>query len=111
MDWLVMQLENNRAGKRAVPKTRPYRPRNLTALCVFDDNWCSQCRHDTVGRVDEAGVRVPGCEIQARVIFTIDDPRYPTEWIEDDVKRRTPSHPRCTVFQPKTTPSRKGKIT
>jgi hypothetical protein len=78
--------------------TRPYRPSNGTEGVIFDDEFCSNCQHDAAWREDE---RAEPCDILSRTFFyNIDDPQYPTEWVEDDVQWPEDSKPRCTAFVP-----------
>ena len=76
--------------------TKPYRPSNGTAGMSFDDCWCSRCARDAAWRQDESA---EPCDILSRTfIYRIDDPKYPVEWVEDDVPWDQPSNPRCTAF-------------
>lgn len=70
---------------------RKYRPSNGTEGDGFYKNWCFHCTRDAAFRADpDSG---DGCPIAASTyVFDIDDPLYPTEWIEDD------NGPRCTAF-------------
>jgi hypothetical protein len=90
-------------------KTRPYHPSNSDAFIIFDSKWCSRCQRDAAWQKEQllpeaergAAIAEGGCQIlMAAMCFTDDDPRYPVEWIEDDVEWRTPSNPRCTAFRP-----------
>lgn len=75
-------------ARRDLP--RPYRPSNGTEGMIFDDRWCSNCARDAAWREDDS--KEP-CGILSRTfLYEIDDPDYPTEWIEDD------AGPRCTAF-------------
>jgi len=63
----------------------------------FDEYWCAQCQRDAAWREDENSVEP--CDILSRsFIFDINDPEYPTEWIQDDVAYPHYSNPRCTAF-------------
>ena len=76
--------------------TRPYRPSNGTNGMIFDNLWCSRCQHDAAWREDEND---KPCDILSRSFaYKIEDPKYPTEWIEDDVPWPHNSNPRCTAF-------------
>src|SRR5882672_219258 len=71
----------------AFPRTslmpRKYRPSNGTEGEGFYENWCLHCTKDAAFRENpDSG---DGCPIAASTyVFNIDDPLYPTEWIEDD---------------------------
>lgn len=63
---------------------RKYRPSNGTDGDCFMSQFCSHCTKDTEENP---------CEILGRSLaYSIDDPSYPTEWIEDE------RGPRCTAF-------------
>lgn len=66
-----------------------YRPSNGTEGIGFYENWCERCRHDRPD--DEDG----GCRILCRTLmFNVDEPGYPDEWIYDDT-----GNPTCTAFE------------
>lgn len=76
--------------------TRPFRPSNGTNGMIFDDAWCSNCERDKAWREDENN---EPCDILSRTfVYAVDDPQYPTEWVEDDVPYTQDSNPRCTAF-------------
>jgi hypothetical protein len=73
------------------PPTRPFRPSNGTGGELFCEQFCYRCKRD----VDE------NCEILGRtLIYHIDDPEYPIEWVQDDVPYPQHAYPRCTAFEP-----------
>ena len=64
-------------------KTTSWRPANGSEGRWFEYRYCDRC-------VVEPGA----CMIQSAAwFFDIDDPEYPTEWIEED------GTPRCTAFE------------
>jgi hypothetical protein len=73
--------------------SKPYRPSNGTEGDDFDHWWCSGCARDQAFRDNpDSG---DGCSIVAStMIFNIDEPEYPKEWIQND----DGSNPRCTAF-------------
>lgn len=77
---------NDPARARGGFVMKPYRPSNGTEGMDFMESWCANCQHDE--REDKP------CQILGRTLaFQIDDPRYPTEWIE------TESGPKCTAYK------------
>lgn len=75
---------------------KPYRPSTGTEGADFFDCWCCRCARDKAMRegcdIDECDDNEK-CEIIANtMVYDIDDPEYPKEWIEDE------SGPRCTAF-------------
>lgn len=71
--------------------TKPYRPANGTEGELFHEAFCYKCEHD----------RHESCEILAKTfVYSISDPEYPPEWVEDDVPFDVWSNPRCTAFLP-----------
>lgn len=66
--------------------TEKYRPSNEAEGEIFTRNFCDNCLK---------AHPYEGCEILARSIaFSIDDPKYPQEWIKDERGLR------CTAFDP-----------
>jgi hypothetical protein len=64
--------------------TRPYRPSNGTEGQDFIDAFCSHCKRDASR----------DCPIVAATfLYAADDPRYPKEWVQDEVGAR------CTAFE------------
>lgn len=60
--------------------TKPYRPSNGTSGYAFIDRWCGACQRDAAFQADPEGA--DGCEIVAATFrYTVDDPRYPKEWV------------------------------
>lgn len=68
--------------------TRPYRPSNGTEGMSFMDSFCfNGCKHET---------KEKPCQIMGRSLgYSIGDPEYPKEWIQED----DGSRPRCTAYQ------------
>lgn len=73
-----------------------YRPSNGTEGECFIEHWCGSCeRSGGPGKPDDAGHELMGCSIVGRTMYhEIDDPEYPTEWVEDD------DGARCTAWIP-----------
>ena len=67
-----------------------YRPSNGTEGLVFQDHFCVRCIYDgDEGRVAKY------CDILSRtMIYEIEDPEYPREWIYDK-----DGQPICTAFE------------
>lgn len=71
--------------------TELYRPSNGTEGDFFYDRWCAHCEHEAHER----------CEIfTASLIHKIDEPEYPTEWVETADVAWEQRDPRCTAFVP-----------
>lgn len=69
--------------------TMPYRPSSGTEGEMFQHHFCYRC--------DKYGTDNDPCPIQGRaLIFDVDDPDYPSEWVCDDNDDET--NPRCTAF-------------
>lgn len=69
--------------------TRPFRPSNGTGGDIFMAGFCNRCIH----MLDDGR---PPCDILGRSLgYSIGDPEYPAEWIEDD----DGSNASCTAFQ------------
>ena len=69
----------------------PYRPSNGDEGMWFMDKFCDRCRRDDAF---QRGVG-DSCPIAAASLaFDIEEPGYPSEWIEDE------DGPRCTAFEP-----------
>lgn len=63
--------------------TTLYRPSNGTEGELFYEEFCAKCVRD----------QNEDCPIYtATMVFGVDDPQYPKEWIEDE------AGPRCTAF-------------
>ena len=72
--------------------TSRYRPSNGTEGEIFMNHFCDRCSKDAKYRETLDGS--DGCEILANtLVFEIDDPEYPKEWIRDE------KGPRCTAFE------------
>jgi len=73
-----------------------YRPSSGTEGEWFMREWCGHCERDKC----QNGSKHPDdctdddlCQIIGRtLLLSVDDPDYPTEWIEDD------DGPKCTAF-------------
>jgi hypothetical protein len=58
----------------------------------FMERFCFRCAKDAKFRKTEDGM--DGCKIVADTfVYEPSDPRYPTEWVQDE------SGPRCTAFE------------
>jgi hypothetical protein len=75
---------------------RPYRPSNGEEGRYFTETHCERCIKDAaVNRAGEDADWEGGCQILARTLaFNVNDPKYPTEWIETD------DGPMCTAYVP-----------
>jgi hypothetical protein len=74
------------------PKTTPerYRPSCGSEGMDFMERFCSRCWRDAAFQAGEGD----SCPIAAATMaFDVDDPEYPSEWIEDDAGAR------CTAFE------------
>lgn len=66
-------------------KAIPWRPSNGTGGDIFRADWCDKCHREQGNRK---------CKIFTKtLIYDINDPEYPKEWIDDD------DGPRCTAFE------------
>ena len=88
-------LVNHRASERFPSREKmmaeKYRPSNGTAGIAFDDQWCSNCERDRAWREDDKN---DPCQILSNtMIYNVDDPEYPAEWIYGADGR-----PCCTAF-------------
>ena len=73
-----------------------YQPSNGTEGEYFMARFCDHCERDRAFR--ETGGAEPGCIIAAlTLIYDVDDPEYPREWVYDKN-----GEPTCTAFQPVT---------
>jgi len=74
--------------------SNPYRPSNGTEGADFEDCYCNRCARDAAFReTNYEGDPALGCQILADTfVYAITDPKYPKEWIEDELG------PRCTAF-------------
>lgn len=70
--------------------TRRYRPSNGDEGMSFMARFCDRCERDRAFQ-DGTG---DSCPIAAAtMVFGVNDPEYPCEWIEED------DGPRCTAFE------------
>ena len=68
--------------------SRPYCPSNGADGIDFMAAWCDRCEQQPEDQQDG------GCQILMRtMIYSVNDPNYPPEWIEDE------DGPRCTAYQ------------
>ena len=68
-----------------------YRPSCGTEGADFMDRWCVACAKDDMLRGGESAK----CQILSdTMLYEVDDPRYPAEWVRDAESGRT----RCTAF-------------
>lgn len=68
---------------------KPYRPSNGTEGDIFMSRFCFECTRCNMEE-DAAG---PPCGILGRALgYSLGDPEYPAEWIQDD------HGPRCTAL-------------
>jgi hypothetical protein len=68
-----------------------YQPSSGSEGAWFMSRFCDLCKRDAAFR-DGTG---DSCPIAAdTMVYSVDDPEYPREWIEDE------SGPRCTAFEP-----------
>jgi len=71
---------------------RPYRPSNGCEGLDFQEEFCSRCTKEAKYRETDDGA--DGCPIlTATFLYAADDPRYPKEWVQDEVGAR------CTAFE------------
>ena len=76
-------------------RTEKYRPSNGTEGEMFMEKWCWQCERERAYEEDDE----PPCPIlDASMAYSIDDPKYPEEWVQDN------EGPRCTAFVPEGDP-------
>jgi hypothetical protein len=76
-------------GKAMSANIRKYRPSNGFEGELFRDEFCCRCKRD----INE------NCSILAATFyFNINDPNYPSEWIED-IATFPDTNPRCTAFE------------
>lgn len=75
---------------------RPFRPSNGDEGLAFIESHCEKCIKDAaVNRGGEDPDWDGGCQILAATLaFTVDDPRYPKEWVQTD------DGPMCTAYVP-----------
>lgn len=75
-------------------ETRPYQPASGTEGRCFQEEFCDLCARDKAFRdTGYEGDPELGCQILAKtMLYSVDDPEYPKEWVEDD------KGPRCTAF-------------
>lgn len=75
--------------------TIAYRPSNGTEGELFMERFCYRCKHDD--KYQRTQDPEDGCPIiPGTLIYEIDDPKYPTEWVQDD----DGANARCTAFVP-----------
>jgi hypothetical protein len=68
-----------------------YRPSSGTEGACFIERWCASCQRDEGFRLGEGD----SCTIvAATLVFGIDDPEYPREWIMGE------RGPVCTAWEP-----------
>lgn len=76
--------------------TRPYRPSNGTEGMDFQAAFCEKCARDAAFQAwsrHQSGPQPEGCRIVAATfLYTVDDPAYPKEWVQDE------NGARCTAF-------------
>jgi hypothetical protein len=75
--------------------SKPYRPSNGSEGVYFMASFCDKCEND----IDEEN---PCPIIGASMAYGVDDPRYPKEWIQDEVGlgEFPIKNPKCTNFKP-----------
>jgi hypothetical protein len=79
-----------------LPAWEPYRPSNGTEGQFFMEEWCLRCARDAAFRNDKPE---HGCRILARtLLYDIDDPNYPKEWVRRSNDNEWPGSARCTAF-------------
>lgn len=70
-------------------KSEPYRPSNGCEGDWFMSQFCEQC---AIANLDDDADDLP-CSILGRALgYSIDDPEYPKEWVQDEHGKR------CTAF-------------
>lgn len=74
--------------------TTPYRPSNGTEGEIFMAQWCDRCTINLNYRGDPDNEEP--CQIMGdTMIYNVDDPQYPKEWILSPDS----GQPRCTAYR------------
>lgn len=71
----------------------PYRPSNGTEGEGFMERFCERCERDRRWRLEE---RDPCPILSDTMLYGVEDPAYPKEWVVDDDGH---TNPRCTAFE------------
>ena len=69
----------------------PYRPSNGSEGMEFEHRFCNRCERERLWREDDFENDACGIHTWATAV-SVDHPRYPTEWVQDE------RGPRCTAF-------------
>ena len=78
---------------------RAYRPSNGTEGEIFQERYCSRCIHE--GEEDGEYCHI----LTSAMIFEIDDPEYPKEWVQDESGK-----PMCLAFTTEKAPRREPDL-
>jgi hypothetical protein len=69
----------------------PYRPSNGSEGEMFKEQFCYRCKHDDYDNAVYCPI------LGASLVYEVDDPQYPKEWIADE---RGPQYLGiCTAFE------------